>query len=84
LLVVLTGGNVNDATLFEQVLAGVEFRRPGPGCPWWNARTATPRCGATGTGGSRLSRGRGTGLLVAGSGVRRPLAKRMMAAVDTG
>src|ERR1700754_4273064 len=33
LSVVLTGGNVNDTTLFEQVLAGVEFRRPGPGRP---------------------------------------------------
>ena len=29
----LTGGNVNDTTMFEQVLAGVEFRRPGPGRP---------------------------------------------------
>ena len=28
---VLTGGNVNDCTMFEPVLAGVEFRRPGPG-----------------------------------------------------
>ena len=30
---VLTGGNVNDTTMFEQVLAKVEFRRPGPGRP---------------------------------------------------
>jgi hypothetical protein len=31
--VVLTGGNVNDTTMFEQVLAKVEFHRPGPGRP---------------------------------------------------
>ena len=31
--VVLTGGNVNDTTMFEQVLAKVEFRRHGPGRP---------------------------------------------------
>jgi transposase len=31
--VVLTGGNVNDTTMFTQVLAGVAFRRPGPGRP---------------------------------------------------
>jgi transposase len=31
--VVLTGGNVNDTTMFEQVLSKVEFRRPGPGRP---------------------------------------------------
>ncbi len=30
---VLTGGNVNDTAMFEQVLAKVEFRRPGPGRP---------------------------------------------------
>ena len=29
----LTGGNVNDTTMFEQVRGGVEFRRPGPGRP---------------------------------------------------
>ena len=29
----LTGGNVNDTTMFTQVLDGVEFRRPGPGRP---------------------------------------------------
>lgn len=28
---VLTGGNVNDCTQFTAVMAGVEFRRPGPG-----------------------------------------------------
>jgi hypothetical protein len=31
--VVLTGGNVNDCTQFTAVMAGVEFRRPGPGRP---------------------------------------------------
>jgi hypothetical protein len=31
--VVLTGGNVNDCTQFTAVVAGVEFRRPGPGRP---------------------------------------------------
>jgi transposase len=31
--VVLTGGNVNDCTMFEPVLAGVVFHRPGPGRP---------------------------------------------------
>jgi len=29
--VLLTGGNVNDTTMFTQVLDGVEFHRPGPG-----------------------------------------------------
>jgi len=33
LSVLLTGGNVNDTTMFTQVLDGVEFRRPGPGRP---------------------------------------------------
>jgi len=33
LSVLLTGGNVNDTTMFEQVLDGVEFRRPRPGRP---------------------------------------------------
>jgi transposase len=33
LSVVLTGGNVNDTMMFAQVLAGVTFRRPGPGRP---------------------------------------------------
>lgn len=33
LSVVLTGGNVNDCTQFENVLDQVEFRRPGPGRP---------------------------------------------------
>jgi transposase len=31
--VLLTGGNVNDTTMFEQVMAGVVWRRPGPGRP---------------------------------------------------
>ncbi|GHF35731.1 hypothetical protein FHX82_006996 [Amycolatopsis bartoniae] len=30
---VLTGGNVNDCTIFTQVMAAVKFRRPGPGRP---------------------------------------------------
>ena len=30
----LTGGNVNDCTRFEQVLAGIRMPRPGPGRPW--------------------------------------------------
>src|SRR5689334_15577377 len=29
LSVLLTGGNVNDCTMFDGVLAGVRFRRPG-------------------------------------------------------
>ncbi|QKV76040.1 IS5 family transposase [Amycolatopsis sp. Hca4] len=33
LSIVLTGGNVNDCTQFIQVMAGIEFRRPGPGRP---------------------------------------------------
>jgi transposase len=33
LSVVLTGGNVNDCTMFTQLMAGVVFRRPGPGRP---------------------------------------------------
>lgn len=28
---VLTGGDVNDCTMFTQVMASIEFRRPGPG-----------------------------------------------------
>ncbi|WP_425389381.1 IS5 family transposase [Cryptosporangium arvum] len=35
LTVMLTGGNVNDCTVFEDVITGVSFPRPGPG------RTAT-------------------------------------------
>jgi transposase len=31
--VVLTGGNVNDCTMFTQVMTEVEFPRPGPGRP---------------------------------------------------
>ncbi len=31
--VVLTGGNVNDCTMFDQVMAGVRFGRRGPGRP---------------------------------------------------
>jgi transposase len=31
--VLLTGGNVNDTTMFESVMAGVVWRRPGPGRP---------------------------------------------------
>ncbi|MFJ9432556.1 IS5 family transposase, partial [Streptomyces sp. NPDC101490] len=30
---VVTGGNINDCTQFEQVLARVKVRRPGPGRP---------------------------------------------------
>jgi hypothetical protein len=30
---VLTGGNVNDCTRFEQVLNAISVRRPGPGRP---------------------------------------------------
>jgi transposase len=33
LSVLLTGGNVNDTTMFESVMAGVVWRRPGPGRP---------------------------------------------------
>jgi transposase len=33
LSVLLTGGNVNDTTMFEQVMAGVVWRRLGPGRP---------------------------------------------------
>jgi hypothetical protein len=32
-VVLLTGGNVNDITMFESVMAGVAWRRPGPGRP---------------------------------------------------
>jgi transposase len=31
--VLLTAGNVNDTTMFEQVMTGVIWRRPGPGRP---------------------------------------------------
>jgi len=30
---VLTGGNVNDCTRFDQIMAGIRFPRPGPGRP---------------------------------------------------
>lgn len=30
---VLTGGNATDRTMFTQVMAGIRFRRPGPGRP---------------------------------------------------
>jgi transposase len=33
LSVVLTGGNVNDCTMFESVMAGIRVARPGPGRP---------------------------------------------------
>jgi transposase len=33
LSVVLTGGNTNDCTMFETVLSGLRFPRPGPGRP---------------------------------------------------
>jgi transposase len=32
--VVLTAGNVNDCTMFVQVLAGIRMPRPGRGRPW--------------------------------------------------
>jgi transposase len=32
--VVLTGGNVNDCTMFVQVLTGIRMPRPGRGRPW--------------------------------------------------
>ena len=31
---VLTGGNVNDCTRFEHVMAGIRMPRSGPGRPW--------------------------------------------------
>lgn len=34
LSILLTGGNVNDCTRFEQVLAGIHMPRPGAGRPW--------------------------------------------------
>jgi transposase len=34
LSVVLTGGNINDCTQFEQVMAGIRMPRPGRGRPW--------------------------------------------------
>jgi transposase len=35
---VLTGGNVNDCTMFVQVLAGIRMPRPGRGRPWTRPR----------------------------------------------
>jgi transposase len=34
LSIVLTGGNVNDCTVFTRVLAGIRMPRPGRGRPW--------------------------------------------------
>lgn len=34
LSVVLTAGNVNDCTMFTQVMTGIRMPRPGPGRPW--------------------------------------------------
>ena len=31
---VLTAGNVNDCTMFTQVITGIRMPRPGPGRPW--------------------------------------------------
>ncbi|WP_408638888.1 IS5 family transposase [Nocardia gipuzkoensis] len=36
--VVLTGGNVNDCTVFTRVLAGIRMPRPGRGRPWTRPR----------------------------------------------
>jgi transposase len=36
--VVLTAGNVNDCTMFVQVLAGIRMPRPGRGRPWARPR----------------------------------------------
>ncbi len=38
LSVVLTAGNVNDCTMFTQVLAGIRMPRPGRGRPWTRPR----------------------------------------------
>jgi transposase len=38
LSVVLTGGNVNDCTMFTQVMAGIRMPRPGRGRPWTRPR----------------------------------------------
>ena len=35
---VLTGGNVNDCTMFTQVLTGLRMPRPGRGRPWTRPR----------------------------------------------
>lgn len=34
----LTGGNINDCTVFTQVLAGIRMPRPGRGRPWTRPR----------------------------------------------
>lgn len=36
--VVLTAGNINDCTMFTQVLAGIRMPRPGRGRPWTRPR----------------------------------------------
>ncbi len=38
LSIVLTGGNVNDCTMFTRVLAGIRMPRPGRGRPWTRPR----------------------------------------------
>ena len=35
---VLTGGNVNDCTMFTSVVAGIRMPRPGPGRAWTRPR----------------------------------------------
>ncbi|MFE3002595.1 IS5 family transposase [Nocardia sp. NPDC059246] len=38
LSIVLTGGNINDCTVFTRVLAGIRMPRPGGGRPWTRPR----------------------------------------------
>jgi hypothetical protein len=44
----LTGGDVDDAIMFEQVLAGVEVRRPGPDRFIWLRRQVPVPSGTNG------------------------------------
>lgn len=53
LSIVLTGGNVNDCTVFTQVLAGIWMPRPGRGRPWTRPRRGGGRQGLLDRGDSR-------------------------------
>jgi transposase len=59
LSVVLTGGNVNDCTLFTQVITGIRMPRPGSGRPWTRPRRVLADKGYSSRAIRTYLRGRG-------------------------
>lgn len=57
--VVLTGGNVNDCTMFTQVMAGIRMPRPGRGRPWTRPRRVLADKGYSSRAIREYLRGRG-------------------------